>query len=198
MQIDTDGDGILDINDNCRTVVNPDQEDGDGDGAGDACDNCPTIQNADQADSDGDGVGDVCPRLTVNTTGVVARAKAERWSGTVTSNPAGIHCRDDCASNYCLGTLVTLTAHPGVKSYLASWSGEGCVSTGALTAQVVMDADKTCTATFGYPVGGVVVPVNRLGLMALRLSSGQAPWLGLVGLVGLAALGVVVVRRRKP
>ena len=43
-------------------------------------------------------------------------------------------------------------------------------------------------------LGGVVVPVNKLGLVALRLGSGQAPWMGLAG---LAALGVVLVRRRK-
>ena len=47
------------------------------------------------------------------------------------------------------------------------------------------------------PVGGIVVPVNRLGLVALRLGSGQAPWLGLATLAGLAALGVVLVRKRK-
>jgi hypothetical protein len=39
------------------------------------------------------------------------------------------------------------------------------------------------------PIGGIAVPVNRLGLLA--------PWLGLVTLVFLAALGVVLVRRRK-
>jgi LPXTG-motif cell wall-anchored protein len=60
-----------------------------------------------------------------------------------------------------------------------------------------MDADKHCIATFGYPVGGIVVPVNKLGLVALRLRSGQAPWMGLVALAGLAALGVVLVRRRR-
>jgi hypothetical protein len=57
------------------------------------------------------------------------------------------------------------------------------------TAQVTMDADKTCTATFGYPVGGIVVLVNRLGLVA--------PWVGLVTLAGLAGLGVVLVKRRR-
>jgi hypothetical protein len=185
---DADGDGVCGDVDNCPNDANPNQEDGDADGVGDVCDNCPTIPNPGQADNDGDGVGDVCPRLTVNVTGGVARAQAAGWSGRVTSDPAGINCGDDCASNYFVGTDVTLTAHPGVKSYLASWSGD-CVSTGALTAQVTMDSDKTCTATFGYPVGGVVVPVDKLGL--------AAPWLGIiVGLAGLAALGVVVVRRR--
>ena len=37
------------------------------------------------------------------------------------------------------------------------------------------------------PVGGIVVPVNKLGLLA--------PWIGLVTLAGLAAL--VLVRRRR-
>ena len=43
---------------------------------------------------------------------------------------------------------------------------------------------------FPEPVGGIVVPVNKLELLG--------PWMGLVGLVSLAALGVVLVRRRKP
>ena len=73
---DTDGDGVPDSEDNCRTTVNTDQLDSDGDGVGDACesaapdgdgdgvpdseDNCPQIPNADQADSDNNGVGDAC------------------------------------------------------------------------------------------------------------------------------------------
>ena len=60
---------------------------------------------------------------------------------------------------------------------------------GEIFATVTLDADKTCTATFGYPVGGIVVLVNKLGLVA--------PWMGLVGLASLAALTVVLVRRRR-
>jgi hypothetical protein len=114
----------------------------------------------------------------------VTRAKAEGWSGTVTSQPAGINCGGDCTEGYPPGTVVTLTAHPGVKSYLVGWGGD-CDANG----QVTMGDDKTCIATFGYPVGGIVVPVNKLGLLV--------PWLGLMGLAGAAALGVVVVRRRR-
>jgi hypothetical protein len=181
---DADDDGVCGDVDNCPTVPNLGQEDTDGDGWGDVCDNCPTIPNPDQADNDGDGVGDVCPRLTVNTTGGAVQAQAAGWSGTVTSDPAGIFCGDDCTNNYFEGTHVTLTAHPGVKSYFVGWSGD-CDANG----QVTMDADKICTATFGYPVGGIVVPVNKLELVA--------PWMSLTTLTGLAALGVALVRRRK-
>lgn len=77
---DTDGDGIVDLVDNCPMVANPGQEDGekrmhciqadintktcvpvpDPDGVGDACDNCPTRFNPDQADTDNDGQGNAC------------------------------------------------------------------------------------------------------------------------------------------
>gem|GEM_PF-5284272 len=55
---DSDGDGIIDANDNCPSTRNANQLDTDGDGIGDVCDNAPTIPNADQNDTDGDGIGD--------------------------------------------------------------------------------------------------------------------------------------------
>ena len=71
--IDTDGDGVLDISDNCVNIPNPDQSNHDTDSMGDACDsdddndekldgqdNCPLVHNPDQIDSDNDGIGDVC------------------------------------------------------------------------------------------------------------------------------------------
>ncbi len=81
---DDDNDGVLDVNDNCPRVINPDQTntDGQADG-GDACDddddddgvpddandnglrdpeddNCRLVPNADQTDTDDDGDGDAC------------------------------------------------------------------------------------------------------------------------------------------
>lgn len=59
-QEDSDGDGIVNAEDNCPRVANPSQEDADGDGVGDACDNCPQVANGEQEDEDRDGVGDKC------------------------------------------------------------------------------------------------------------------------------------------
>lgn len=57
---DSDGDGVVDVDDNCRGAANPGQLDDDDDGVGDACDNCPADSNAAQTDADADGTGDAC------------------------------------------------------------------------------------------------------------------------------------------
>ena len=49
--VDSDGDGILDGEDNCLDVANYGQDDANGDGEGDACD--------DNSDTDGDGYSDM-------------------------------------------------------------------------------------------------------------------------------------------
>jgi hypothetical protein len=73
INVDSDGDGIVDAADNCPLISNSDQADNDFDGIGDVCDsdddndgvadtldNCKFTVNADQADIDADGVGDAC------------------------------------------------------------------------------------------------------------------------------------------
>ena len=70
---DQDGDGVLDMDDNCPLIPNPEQHDLDEDRLGDACDadldgdgwsnhedNCPSVPNRDQTDEDGDGRGAAC------------------------------------------------------------------------------------------------------------------------------------------
>jgi hypothetical protein len=65
--IDSDGDGVPDVNDNCASDKNPLQENEDGDALGDLCDRCPIFATFGPSgtldantDSDGDGVGDGC------------------------------------------------------------------------------------------------------------------------------------------
>ena len=113
--------------------------------------------------------------LTVN--------KAGTGAGTVISDPAGISCGEDCTENYDIDAIITLEAQPGDDSVFVGWGGD-CSGT-ELTTTVTMDADKTCTATFNLkpppvPVGGYVVPVNRLELLA--------PWLELVAVASLVAV----------
>jgi hypothetical protein len=69
VQVDTDGDGLLDDDDNCWETANAGQADFDGDGAGDACDNCietdngplaPDAAGFSQRDTSGDGYGNRC------------------------------------------------------------------------------------------------------------------------------------------
>ena len=79
--VDSDNDGILNANDNCPTVVNPDQADADGDGIGDVCDVCtntPTGESVNasgcsqsQLDDDNDGVMnnvDLCANTPIGET----------------------------------------------------------------------------------------------------------------------------------
>jgi hypothetical protein len=63
---DSDEDGIVDDDDNCRRVANPAQHDWDGDDHGDDCDGCPHVAAEADLDDDNDGVGNDCdPRRTI-------------------------------------------------------------------------------------------------------------------------------------
>jgi uncharacterized repeat protein (TIGR02543 family) len=66
--------------------------------------------------------------------------------GRVTSTPAGLDCGTTCSSSYAAGTLVTLTATPGINSTFTGWSG-ACTGTAA-TCTVLMTEARSVTATF--------------------------------------------------
>ncbi|MFN8545428.1 MAG: thrombospondin type 3 repeat-containing protein [Candidatus Binatia bacterium] len=72
---DSDGDGLVDAQDDCPTIANPAQTDSDGDGIGDLCDHCPLVA--------GDGSCDV---ILVNK----IRSSPDEivWKGAVTLDGA--------------------------------------------------------------------------------------------------------------
>lgn len=71
---DVDSDGVPDVQDNCVSISNSNQQDINNNGRGDVCDdfdqdsiinskdNCPDNPNRDQKDTDSDGIGDVCDK----------------------------------------------------------------------------------------------------------------------------------------
>ena len=70
-------------------------------------------------------------------------------NGTVTSNPAGINCGNECSKSYPKGTKVTLSAKPSSDSKFAGWSGGGCQGVADCTISL---ADSTSvSATFVGP-----------------------------------------------
>jgi len=104
---DTDDDGVLDGQDNCPLVANPNQADKDKDGTGDACDsvdnsapsapadtdrdgvpdsrdNCRNVANASQTDTDRDGTGDACDSDDDNDSLTDTK---EKEIGTIPTNP---------------------------------------------------------------------------------------------------------------
>ena len=65
-------------------------------------------------------------------------------SGVVVSTPAGIDCGSDCSASFVQTTAVTLATAPAAGSVFAGWTGDADCSDG----QVVMSADRSCTAWF--------------------------------------------------
>ena len=136
--------------------------------------------------------------------------KAGDGTGTVTSDDGKINCGEVCEATYApraSGKLmspqveVRLTAIPDAGFVFAAWGQDcGCQQadttlSGAgfahatCTLTGVYGENRTCTVNFGLPVGGIAVPVDKLGLVA--------PWLGLVALASLAVFTVVLVTRRR-
>jgi len=150
----------------------------------------------------------VVPALAIDDQFTLTVEKAGDGTGTVTSDPPGIDCGAVCEATFgyvtpgklmTKGVRVTLTATSDAGFVFAGW-GQDCQCTppdhsgagfdpGTGPCTIYMYENMTCTANFGLPVGGIAVPVNKLGLLA--------PWMGLAALASLAVLGVVLVRRRR-
>ncbi|MCK4790069.1 MAG: thrombospondin type 3 repeat-containing protein, partial [Desulfobacteraceae bacterium] len=97
MDIDLDGDGILDDGDNSGRV-------GDNNCTGgetvDCDDNCPDTPNSNQKDSDGDGLGDVCDGCPNDPNKTEPGACGCGVADTDTDNDGTPDCNDNCSNTY--------------------------------------------------------------------------------------------------
>ncbi len=112
--------------------------------------------------------------------------KAGSGSGQVVSDPAGIDCGADCTSAFLHGSRVTLQAVPDPGSQFVGFDGDA----GCGAGELLMDRDKTCTATFELlppppagatlrvivePAGGGVVSTSPAGIFCLSDCSADFP-----------------------
>ncbi|MBI3155304.1 MAG: thrombospondin type 3 repeat-containing protein [Burkholderiales bacterium] len=99
--VDTDRDGVCDVDDNCPAKANPDQKDSDGDGIGDVCDQV-SVARCD-VDRDGD--------VDNNDLNQISRARGQRARGSddprdgdgdgrITYNDVTV-CKGQCTRTYC-------------------------------------------------------------------------------------------------
>ncbi len=82
----------------------------------------------------------------------VAKAGSSAGIGTITSNPTGINCGNNCSYAFAHGTNVTLTAKPDPAYVFNGWTG-ACSGLNPVCT-VSMNAAKTATAEFviNYPL----------------------------------------------
>lgn len=90
-------------------------------------------------------------------------------TGTITSSVGGINCGASCATLLDFGTVVTLTATPGVGSTFAGWSG-ACTGLGPCT--LTMSAAASVTAAFD--LRPIAVTVTRAGTGTGTVTSSPA------------------------
>jgi Metallo-peptidase family M12/Divergent InlB B-repeat domain len=89
-------------------------------------------------------------------------SKAGSGIGTVTSNPVGINCGSTCGANFSTGTNVALTPTSASGSIFAGWSN-GCDSVTGTTCNVILNANKSVTATFNIQTTTYPLTITKSG-----------------------------------
>ncbi|NUP95584.1 MAG: DUF4394 domain-containing protein [Planctomycetaceae bacterium] len=161
--VDSDGDGVVDCDDNCPQVANLDQADFDGDEIGDACDNCVALVNPQQEDCDGDGVGDACElqagtQLDLNANGTPDDCEIV---------PGTVFCSGDGSGTPCPCNNV-------------SAPGEGCVNSTGVGARIQSLGGVSCSLD-NTLIRVSQMPPNKAGIVymgTLQKNGGAGSVLG--------------------
>jgi hypothetical protein len=90
----------------------------------------------------------------------VGLSVSKTGNGTITSNPAGINCGDDCDELYPYGTLVTLTATPEAGFTFSNWGFFGPCPIGENSCGRAMTSPAIANVTF------LLDPKARIGSTA--------------------------------
>lgn len=140
---DSDGDGVPNVDDNCRAIPNVDQRDTDGDRIGDVCDafpqdpqndadgdgvsghvdNCPAIANPDQLDIDGDGIGNACDADDDND------GLSDIFEATVTHTNPFVQSLTDCRQTFDSfdadhNGLISIQELAGLRNFMPTLSNQ--------------------------------------------------------------------------
>ncbi|HBG07859.1 MAG: hypothetical protein A2075_16115 [Geobacteraceae bacterium GWC2_58_44] len=114
-----------------------------------------------KADTDGDGYNDAqevqrnsnpLDKLSFPQSLLTALLSGT-GKGTVVNAQAGMACSADCSAPVALNTTFSLQANPAEYSFFSGWSG-ACSGSG--NCSVLMDNDKTVTATFNQDTAHAV------------------------------------------
>jgi hypothetical protein len=77
--------------------------------------------------------------------------------GSIVSNDGGIDCEPDCASDYDIGSVISLSAIPVLGSFFDTWGGD-CA--GKISPFLVsLDGDRFCSARF---ISGVLLVLQEV------------------------------------
>ena len=77
--------------------------------------------------------------------------------GVISSNPVGISCVSNCSNSYADGTHIILTASANSGYKFSNWTGDCSGTDNSLT--IVMDSDKSCSASFVIFVPSITLSV---------------------------------------
>ncbi len=98
---------------------------------------------------------------TFASTSQVTLSVSAGAGGIVTTIPGGINCGTTCSAAFALGTNVNVVATPSVGYAFTGWGG---ACTGTNVCDLVMDANKSVSATFApVPVGQYALTVQDIG-----------------------------------